>query len=340
MITTATTCSICLESISALDALITNCQHTFHYMCLRKWAREAMRHKRRFFPVGFIAMDDIPMHECPLCRSAVTCYIYRHETHALKYAYAGHNPYRLQVGTLVYYYYALRQPGTPRSGYLGFVTRLPESSDLTPTTTNNNNNHHFEIQCLWGGCCGGNNTCNVSNNTHSVPYYCVFDIFFLALPNGGIPTRSQMNVLYVPEHLSQGFVTEERNILAELPLDILQQHLRQYVRQSAHLISPLAPRSIYCDTPLHFFMTVYLQPALSGVVSDAIPLPNPTYEVQFSAEEYRHLVLQEAIGLNQARIILGYIRAGFNLPDEVDAPRVVHILRDKLKKYSSGDDRE
>lgn len=340
-ISEAHTCSICLESLGESPAiksrtLTTNCNHEFHYECLRKWARETMKHKRRFFPVGFIPMDDIPMHECPLCRSAVTCYIYRNQIHTLLYAYGypDNNPYRLRIGTLVYYYYALRQPGTARSGYLGRVKRLAGNADP----------EHFLVECLWGGPEGGRDGQQQRpTTTHRVPYYCVFDVFFLALPGGGIPTRSRVNVLYVPDHWSQGFVTEERNTLLEVPWETLQEHLRQYLGGTGnaagsvtHLISPLVPPAVYQDTPLHFFMTVYLQPALSGgsgVTGSSPPQtpPAPLYEIQFSAEQYRRLVLHQAIGLNQARVILAYVKRGFSLPDDVDAPRVLEIMREMRK---------
>jgi len=308
-------CSICLESLGEREStLTTNCHHEFHYECLRKWARETMKHKRRFFPVGFIPMDNIPMHECPLCRSAVTCYIYRNQIHTLAYAYGNpdNNPYRLRIGTLVYYYYALRQPGTARSGYLGRVKRLAGDHPSDP--------EHFLIECLWGGLDG--------KPHHRVPYYCVFDVFFLALPGGGIPTRSRVNVLYVPDHWSQGFVTEERNTLNEVPWESLEAHIRRYIAtgEADRFVSPLVPRSVYHDTPLHFFMTVYLQPALSGGNGVTGTPPAPLYEIQFSTEQYRRLVLHQAIGLNQARVILAYRKHGFSLPDDVDAPRVLEIM--------------
>lgn len=269
-----------------------------------QWSNKSAHNDyRRFFPVGRIPLDPIPVTCCPTCRNEVSSYVFNMKSIKIQYNYKGNNPYNMQAGALVYYYQRLRQPGSTRAGSIGIITR----QELLFTT----------VQCLWPDV----------GTTHRVRNYCVFDILFLAFPTS-IPTRSQVNRFFVSDNLGNGLVTETADgVLKYAPrledqdLWSLLPHLREHVK--SRYKSPLAPKII----SLEFFLQVNLMNALYETCADAKRFLLPEPDSQIDLRPYFEALQTRCIGLNQARVIWSYYKRDPDvLVDEIDAPQVIQLL--------------
>lgn len=294
-------CTICFRDTASADTLTTDCGHRFCYQCILTWANKSDRNAdRRFHSVGLIPKDPIPMVGCPLCRKDVRSYTTSHAGHVkIQYQYQG-NPYQLKIGSMVYYYQRLRQPGGKRAGSIGILQQIGKNI--------------MTIQCIWPD----------RDKIHQVRSYCVFDICALAL-FGSIPTRSQINQFFVADNLGSGFITENAfqfaPQLSEEDLVHIKEKLREYNNNTTQLISPLCSKLISVD----FFIHVYLRTALMDT-SEVIPLkslPDPVNDVNL--QPYFEKLQTHCIGLNQVRVILAYHQKGLEA-DEDDTPVVLSLL--------------
>lgn len=287
-------CPICLEAIVS-DELKTECQHQFHYQCLRKCA--AMPPATRFFPVGLFPKDPLPLIKCPVCRQPITKYYWPGKTlQQVHYRYDSSGPYGLQPGALVYYYQQLRQPGSARAGSIGVLQKIGGPMTI--------------VRSIWPEL----------DTLHEVRPYLVFDILFLALP-GSIPTRSQVNQYFVADNLGQGFVTETI-VAGSFPSPRELSHIKKLLlehRNPSHLAPELKSATFFCD--------VYLANALNPLTAgQKWQVSRP--DMSLSLQPYYERLQKLGIGLNQARVIWAYYKwHGLLADEEGDAEKVLKLLR-------------
>jgi len=265
-----------------------------------KWANTSLRNNfRRFFPVGNIPKDPLPIASCPVCRTEITSYKDETKHWTVKYGYDG-NPYGLSKGSVVYYYKALRQPGNVRSGYIGVL---------------NEPGLMCKITCIWPE----------NGVVHEVRNYCVFDIFFLELP-GSIPTRATVNQYFVADNLGMGLVTETQVPLISGNWQEREEEIRQAIREAGPTRrSPLAPEIYSLSYFLHVSLHNSLAPENWPQLRHAPP-PDTSLNITPALFE----ALQTAnLGTNQARVILAYWKLHEMLADEEEAPKCLRLL---LKK--------
>lgn len=179
----------CLNSKLLFQNTVTlSCGHKFHQHCIYDLINTTSTDSKS--KLKFVSLPLIPLPiqntlqssmenlKCPVCRSA-SIELFKFTTYQQFYDLKNvNNPYRLSPGTIVWYYYNLREPGHVESGNIGILLENKQELDSTDL---------FSIQPIFPDYV----------NPVLVSSCQVFDISWLI--TFGIPSREQIkNKLDIP----------------------------------------------------------------------------------------------------------------------------------------------